>query len=287
MLCFLIIRANEKTVFVLFSHFLLCDFLLFVMCCDFLLFCRIVFVVLCSYLQAVFVELRIEVFGPFLLRILGELLNKVSALLKVQVEVEGRVGDLRRGNGQRLCSHAARLPFSLRRLIDIGPRATLLKRKPARLNTHRVLVEVPRAVLLKRKGELKRVLLVLFRVLSRERHNGVERNGPNGLEKREATERVKHVRDADVDGALNATLRLGGALVALALVALQDGAADVLLLQLLGGFLDGLCHCLAWIAWIAWWYFDSTSFPYLSLGPIGASIFYFLEICMHLKPQLV
>jgi hypothetical protein len=148
-------------------------------------------------------------------------------------------------------------------------------------------VEVPRAVLLKRKGELKRVLLVLFRVLSRERHNGVERNGPNGLEKREATERVKHVRDADVDGALNATLRLGGALVALALVALQDGAADVLLLQLLGGFLDGLCHCLAWIAWIAWWYFDSTSFPYLSLGPIGASIFYFLEICMHLKPQLV
>ena len=34
-------------------------------------------------------------------------------------------------------------------------------------------------------------------------------------------------------------------------------------------------------AWIAWWYFDSTSFPYLSLQQKTVSIFYFLECCVY------
>jgi hypothetical protein len=42
-----------------------------------------------------------------------------------------------------------------------------------------------------------------------------------------------------------------------------------------GGVLHRGHDCFAWIAW---WYFDSTSFPYLSLGQTSVSIFYLLDV---------
>ena len=175
-----------------------------------------------SYLFAVLVKVG----RPFLLRVLIELGHKVSAEAEVQVEVDGRIGDLRIGNGKWLSTEEV-VPLSLCRRINIGPRATLLKRQPARLHAHGVLVEVPRAVLLKRKGELKGVLVVLFRLCARERHNSVEGNGLNGLEKGQAAQRVKRIGEAILARAVDATLGLGGTPIAVAVSALQNGGADV------------------------------------------------------------
>jgi hypothetical protein len=175
-----------------------------------------------SYLFA----LLVKVGRPFLLRVFVEFGHKVSAEAEVQVEVERCVGDLRRSDGKRLGAHEV-IPTGLRRCSEVGPRATLLKRQPARLHAHGVLVEVPRAVLLKRKGELPRVLLVLFRVHARERHNGVEGNGLNGLEKGQATQRVKEVGEAVLASAMNAALDLVRPPETVAIGALQNEAADV------------------------------------------------------------
>ena len=120
------------------------------------------------------------------------------------------------------------LPFGLSaRVAEFGPRTALLERKPAGLYADRVHLIVPRTVVLDLNGELHRVLLILFRERARKGHNGVDGNGLESLKECEAAERVEEVRETVLAGAVDATLRLVGAPVAVAVGALEDEGTDV------------------------------------------------------------
>ncbi len=187
--------------------------------------------------------LLVAVCGPFRLGVLIELVRKVSALFKVHVKVERRIGDLFGRDGHGLEESEEFLPFGLcLRVAEFGPRAALLKRKPAGLNADRVHRIIPRTVVLHRNCELHGVLLVLFRGRARERHDGVDGNVLERLKECEAAKRVEEVRETVLAGAVDATLRLVGAPVAVAVGALENEGADGL------DVLDGLHGGVGWLA---------------------------------------
>jgi len=169
-------------------------------------------------------EVCLEFLSPALARVLVEV--SVGAGLEVSIEVVGRVSELGSGRGDGLRSKDS-VPSGLGGGIEMGPRARLLDSEPGGLDADGVLLIVPRAVVLERDGEFKGVLLVLVRGGAREGPHGVEGNGSNGLEERKAAKGVDEVGQAVLSSAVDATLDLVGAPVAIAVAALQDKGADV------------------------------------------------------------
>jgi len=245
-------RSTKKKRVSSFSHFLFV-FLVFGLVCvfsDVSWVLQAVTVKLLLNVEVPFLVFRgvllVAVGGPFRLRVLVKLDRKVSTLFEVHVEVERRIGDLFGRDGHGLEESEEFPPFGLcLRVAEFGPRATLLKRKPAGLNADRVHRIIPRTVVLHRNCELHGVLLVLFRGRARERHDGVDGNVLERLKECEAAERVEEVRETVLAGAVDATLRLVGAPVAVAVGALEDERADVLDVL---DVLDGLHGGVGWLA---------------------------------------
>ena len=134
-----------------------------------------------------------------------------------------------RGNRDRRSAENV-VPLGLCSRIEVSPRAALLEGEPAGLDADRVLLVVPRAVVLKGNGEFEGILLVRIRGGTREGPDGVGRDALNGLEEREAAEGVEEVGQAVLSGAVDATFRLVGLPVAVAVGALKDEGANVVLL---------------------------------------------------------
>ena len=89
-------------------------------------------------LDAVQLHAVLEVGRPFLLGILIELFREMRAVLKVELEEERSVAELRLGNGNIGFLAEECVPDRLRARVDVRPRADLLQSKPACLCAERI-----------------------------------------------------------------------------------------------------------------------------------------------------
>ena len=150
----------------------------------------------------------------------------MRAVLKVELEEECGVAELRLGNGNIGFLAEECVPDRLRARVDVRPRADLLQGKPACLRAERIGRAVPRAGLKELRLEMRLICVEGLHAAAIKDH--IERNHANRLEERAAARRIHRLRNlAVLAGAVDAALGHFSAPDAVAVAAGEDGEADI------------------------------------------------------------